>query len=104
MHPGKLVRLQKLWKHKRTVLIPFDHANYSGPVPGIEDTLRLTERIAQQRPMESSSHPGCSSMLPPWWAIWGSCSGSTGGSPKYTTEQRDFEEDLFHRGCRPPWG
>lgn len=46
MHPGKTVRLQKIWKHKRAVIIPYDHGSFSGPVPGIEDAVRLTERIA----------------------------------------------------------
>jgi fructose-bisphosphate aldolase / 2-amino-3,7-dideoxy-D-threo-hept-6-ulosonate synthase len=46
MHPGKALRLQKIWKHKRAVIIPYDHGSFSGPVPGIEDPVQLTERIA----------------------------------------------------------
>jgi DhnA family fructose-bisphosphate aldolase class Ia len=41
--------MQKLWKHKRNIIIPFDHGSYSGHAPGIEDTLRLTERIAKTK-------------------------------------------------------
>jgi fructose-bisphosphate aldolase, class I len=49
MHPGKLVRIQKLWKHQRAVIIPFDHGSYSGTVPGIEHPYALTERIARTK-------------------------------------------------------
>jgi DhnA family fructose-bisphosphate aldolase class Ia len=47
MVTGKEVRLQKLWKHRRTVIVPFDHGGFSGPQPGIEDLLRLTERVSR---------------------------------------------------------
>ena len=47
MVTGKEVRLQKLWKHRRAVIVPFDHGGFSGPQPGIEDLVRLTERVAR---------------------------------------------------------
>jgi fructose-bisphosphate aldolase/2-amino-3,7-dideoxy-D-threo-hept-6-ulosonate synthase len=46
MHPGKEIRLQKIWKHRCAVVIPFDHAEYSGGTSGVDDVRRLTERIA----------------------------------------------------------
>jgi fructose-bisphosphate aldolase/2-amino-3,7-dideoxy-D-threo-hept-6-ulosonate synthase len=92
MHPGKEVRLQKLWKHKRSVLIPFDHANYSGPVPGIEDTLRLTERIASTETDGILLTPGVLKHVAPVVGDMGIILRIDGGFTKYTTEQRDFEE------------
>ena len=92
MHPGKSVRLQKLWKHKRTVLIPFDHANYSGPVPGIEDTLRLTERIASTAADGILITPGVLKHVAPVVGDLGILLRIDGGFTKYTTEQKDFEE------------
>lgn len=49
MTTGKEVRLQKIWRHQRAVIIPYDHGSFSGPQPGIEDLLRLTDRIARTR-------------------------------------------------------
>jgi fructose-bisphosphate aldolase/2-amino-3,7-dideoxy-D-threo-hept-6-ulosonate synthase len=49
MTTGKEVRLQRIWKHRRAVLIPYDHGSYGGPQPGIEDLVRLTARIARTR-------------------------------------------------------
>jgi DhnA family fructose-bisphosphate aldolase class Ia len=46
-HPGRLIRWRRIWKHPRAVIIPFDHGAYSGVVRGLEDPLRLTERIAR---------------------------------------------------------
>jgi fructose-bisphosphate aldolase/2-amino-3,7-dideoxy-D-threo-hept-6-ulosonate synthase len=92
MHPGKEVRLQKLWKHKRSVLIPFDHANYSGPVPGIEDTLRLTERIASTETDGILVTPGVLKHVAPVVGDMGIILRIDGGFTKYTTEQRDFED------------
>jgi fructose-bisphosphate aldolase / 2-amino-3,7-dideoxy-D-threo-hept-6-ulosonate synthase len=49
MNPGSVVRRNRIWKHKRTVIIPFDHGTYSGSVQGIEDPRKLTERIGRTR-------------------------------------------------------
>jgi fructose-bisphosphate aldolase / 2-amino-3,7-dideoxy-D-threo-hept-6-ulosonate synthase len=92
MHPGKAVRLQKFWKHKRSVLIPFDHANYSGPVPGIEDTLRLTERIAKTEADGILITPGVLKHVAPVVGDLGILLRIDGGFTKYTIEQKDFEE------------
>ncbi len=92
MHPGKSVRLRKLWKHKRSVLIPFDHANYSGPVPGIEDTHRLTERIASTAADGILITPGVLKHVAPVVGNLGILLRIDGGFTKYATEERDFEE------------
>lgn len=92
MHPGKSVRLQRLWKHERAVLVPYDHANYSGPVPGIEDTLRLTERIASTAADGILITPGVLKHVAPAVGDLGILLRIDGGFTKYATEQRDFEE------------
>jgi fructose-bisphosphate aldolase/2-amino-3,7-dideoxy-D-threo-hept-6-ulosonate synthase len=46
MVTGKEIRMQRLWKHRRAVFVPYDHGSFGGPQHGIEDLLRLTERIA----------------------------------------------------------
>jgi len=45
-HDGRTIRLQRIWKHERAVIIPYDHGAYSGVVAGLEDPRGLTERIA----------------------------------------------------------
>jgi fructose-bisphosphate aldolase / 2-amino-3,7-dideoxy-D-threo-hept-6-ulosonate synthase len=45
--PGADIRVQRIWKHKAAVIIPYDHGAYSGVVPGLEDPLNLTERISR---------------------------------------------------------
>lgn len=46
MVPGKEIRMRRLWKHRRAVLVPYDHGSFCGPQAGIEDLVRLTERVA----------------------------------------------------------
>jgi DhnA family fructose-bisphosphate aldolase class Ia len=47
MHTGKQIRMNRLWKHKRSLIIPFDHGIYSGREKGLEDPRKLAERIAK---------------------------------------------------------
>jgi DhnA family fructose-bisphosphate aldolase class Ia len=47
MVTGKEVRMQRIWKHRRAVIVPYDHGGFSGPQPGIEDLVRLTERVSR---------------------------------------------------------
>lgn len=46
MNSGKVLRLRRFFGHKRAVVIPMDHPMYGGPVPGLEDPLRLIRTIA----------------------------------------------------------
>lgn len=46
MISGKTLRLRRFFRHKRTVIIPMDHAMYGGPVAGLEDPLKLIRTIA----------------------------------------------------------
>ena len=42
----KHLRLRRFFRHKRAVIIPMDHPMYGGPVPGLEDPLKLIRTIA----------------------------------------------------------
>lgn len=46
MNSGKILRLRRFFRHKRSVVIPMDHPMYSGPVPGLEDPRKLIQSIA----------------------------------------------------------
>ena len=46
MISGKTLRLRRFFGHKRAVVIPMDHPMYGGPVPGLEDPLKLIRTIA----------------------------------------------------------
>lgn len=46
MISGKILRLRRFFRHKRSVIIPMDHPMYSGPTPGLEDPLKLIRTIA----------------------------------------------------------
>jgi DhnA family fructose-bisphosphate aldolase class Ia len=46
MNIGKQLRLKRVWKHKRAVIIPFDHGQYGGVPAGLEDPRKLVQRIA----------------------------------------------------------
>lgn len=63
MSTGSLVRRNRIWKHERTVIIPFDHGTYSGPVQGIEDPRALTERIRRTRADAILISPGVMSSV-----------------------------------------
>jgi len=46
MNTGKQLRLRRIWRHKRAVIIPFDHGQYGGVPEGLENPETLTEAIA----------------------------------------------------------
>lgn len=46
MNTGKELRLRRIWRHKRAVIIPFDHGQYGVVPEGLEDPGKLTEAIA----------------------------------------------------------
>lgn len=47
MDSGKIIRLRRFFRHKRTVIIPMDHPMYGGPVVGLEDPRKLLRLIAK---------------------------------------------------------
>jgi len=47
METGKALRLRRIFSKDRAVIIPIDHALYSGPVEGIESLERLVSIISQ---------------------------------------------------------
>jgi fructose-bisphosphate aldolase/2-amino-3,7-dideoxy-D-threo-hept-6-ulosonate synthase len=46
MNCGKTLRLRSFFRHKRAVIIPMDHPMYGGPVPGLEDPLKMIRILA----------------------------------------------------------
>jgi len=46
MTSGKSLRLRRFFSHKRSVIIPMDHPMYGGPVPGLEDPLKIIRCIS----------------------------------------------------------
>lgn len=47
MEIGKALRIRRFFKRNKTVIIPLDHALYSGPVKGIEDPKDLVKLVSQ---------------------------------------------------------
>lgn len=46
MLTGKLLRMRRVFRKGRSVVVPYDHALFSGPLKGIEDPRELTKLIA----------------------------------------------------------
>ena len=91
MHPGKAVRMQKLWKHKRNFIIPYDHGSYSGPAPGIEDTLRITERISKTGADGILITPGTLKQVAAVVGDLGIMVRIDGGFTMYASEPTDYQ-------------
>jgi len=47
METGKTLRLRRIFSKGKAVIIPIDHALYSGPVEGIEDLKKLVSVISE---------------------------------------------------------
>ena len=43
---GKQLRLRRLFSRGKTLIVPMDHPVYFGPLPGIEDPVKLVEDVA----------------------------------------------------------
>ncbi len=91
MHPGKALRLQKIWKHRRAVIIPYDHGSFSGPVPGIEDPIRLTERIAGTGADGILVTPGVLKTIAPVAGDLGIIVRIDGGFTKFVHQPTDYK-------------
>jgi DhnA family fructose-bisphosphate aldolase class Ia len=94
LHPGRSIRLQRIWKHPRAVIIPYDHGAYSGVVPGLEDPLRLTERIAKSNADAVLVTPGVLRMIAPALGPLGVVLRIDGGPTAYATAPADFRSML----------
>ena len=90
LHPGRTIRLQRIWKHPRAVIIPYDHGAYSGVVPGLEDPPRLTERIAKTNADAVLVTPGVLRMIAPALGTLGVVLRIDGGHTAYATAPTDF--------------
>jgi class I fructose-bisphosphate aldolase len=90
LHPGRSIRLQRIWKHPRAVIIPDDHGAYSGVVPGLEDPLRLTERIAKSNADAVLVTPGVLRIIAPALGRLGVVLRIDGGPTAYAAAPADF--------------
>lgn len=90
MQLGKQIRLKKIWKQKRAVIIPFDHAAYSGPSKGIEDLPRLTERIAGTAADAVLVNPGAVALIAPFLGGLSMILRLDGGFTKFSAAPTDY--------------
>lgn len=90
MHTGTLIRTQRIWKHRRAVIIPYDHGSYAGVVPGIEDPRALTERIAKTRADAVLVTPGILRLIAPLLGGLGVILRIDGGFTKYAPVSTDY--------------
>ncbi len=90
MQSGKQIRLSRIWKQKRAVIIPYDHAAYSGPVQGIEDLRRLTERISNTSADAILVNPGSLKIVAPVLGRLGVIVRLDGGFTKFSSAPGDY--------------
>ena len=89
-YSGRTIRLKRIWKHHRAVIIPYDHGAYSGVVPGLEDPLRLTERIAGTNADAVLVTPGVLRIIAPALGGLGVVLRIDGAHTAYATAPTDF--------------
>jgi class I fructose-bisphosphate aldolase len=94
MNTGKKVRLGRLWKHERSVIIPFDHGCYSGVVSGLEHPLELTERIARTKADAILVSPGVLRAVAPALGELGVVLRIDGGLTAFATNGTDYRTML----------
>lgn len=92
MQTGKQVRLQKIWKHRCSVIIPYDHGQFSGFTPGLEDVRRLTARIAATEADAILVTPGVLSQVAGDAGDLGIIVRMDGGFTKYASGVIDYQE------------
>jgi DhnA family fructose-bisphosphate aldolase class Ia len=91
MNTGKQLRLRRIWKHRRAVIIPFDHGQYGGVPKGLEDPRRLTERIASTAADAILVTPGVLQSVAGSVGSLGVVLRLDGGFTKYTPVAGDYE-------------
>ena len=47
MQTGKKLRMRRFFRKGNTLIVPLDHALYSGPVKGIEDVKKLVKTVSE---------------------------------------------------------
>jgi len=90
VNSGHTLRIGRIWKHPRAVIIPYDHGTYSGVVEGLEDPLRLTERIARSRADAVLVTPGVLRIIAPAAGNLGIVLRIDGAYTSYATAPTDF--------------
>jgi len=86
--------MQRLWKHRRAVFVPYDHGSFGGPQNGIEDLLRLTERIAQTKADGILVSAGILPTIAPAVGQLGIIARIDGGFTRFTSSVTDFQQFL----------
>ena len=94
MNTGHDIRINRLFKQKHSVIVPFDHGSYSGVVPGLEDPLRLMERIARTRADGVLVTPGVLRTIAPELGGIGVVLRIDGGFTSYATVPTDYRPML----------
>jgi DhnA family fructose-bisphosphate aldolase class Ia len=90
MQTGKEIRLRRIWKHRKAVIIPFDHGLYSGPVRGIEDPQVLTQRICATDADAILVAPGVLRSVAPFLGQLGVIVRMDGGFTRYAPAPSDY--------------
>ncbi len=91
METGKQLRIRRIWKHQRTVIIPFDHGQYGGVPAGLEDPRALTERIASTEADAVLVTPGVLPAIAGGLGDLGVILRLDGAFTKYTPTAGDYE-------------
>jgi len=94
MTTGHDIRFNRLWKRKRAVIVPFDHGSYSGVVTGLEDPLRLMERIARTMADAVLVTPGVLRTIAPALGGTGVVLRIDGGFTSYAAAPTDYRTML----------
>jgi fructose-bisphosphate aldolase/2-amino-3,7-dideoxy-D-threo-hept-6-ulosonate synthase len=92
MVTGKVVRLQRIWKHRRAVIVPYDHGGFSGPQPGIEDLVRLTERVSRTHADAILVSGGMLPHIAPAVGSLGIIARLDGGFTRFANEVVDYQQ------------
>ncbi len=91
MNTGKQLRIRRIWKHKRAVIIPFDHGQYGGVPEGLEDPRALTERISKTNADAVLVTPGVLQNILPSLGELGVILRMDGGFTRFTPVAGDYE-------------
>jgi fructose-bisphosphate aldolase / 2-amino-3,7-dideoxy-D-threo-hept-6-ulosonate synthase len=92
MTTGKEIRMQRLWKHRRAVIVPYDHGSFGGPQNGIEDLVRLTERISTSKADGILVSAGVLPRIAPAVGQLGIMARIDGGFTRFTSSVTDYQQ------------